>query len=379
MSEGVNINKVRKRKQSKSDSGDVFAFLNKDISIGSKFGLKKKEAFYSELSILLAAGIDIRSALEVIEGEQKKGYVKDLIGGIKDDIIRGGAFSEVLSNQKHFSPYEYQTIQIGEETGKLAHVLIELAEHFKKVIKQKRQIVNALSYPIIVLFVAFGAVGFMVTFIVPMFADMFARFDSELPGITVFVINLSEWVQDNYMYIFLGAMFLVVLWFLIRRFEWYKNYSTKLLLWLPIIGPIVRKVQLSRLATTMALLLNSKTPLLQSIILIQKIMTFYPIHHSLKVIEKDIVQGVSLSESMSAFSVYPQRMVSLIKVGEQVNKTEEFFRKIAEQYNEEVEHQTGILGNLLEPILLIFLGGVIGTILIAMYLPLFKLSTTIQF
>lgn len=380
MSSGVDVRHIKSGKKKKNTSEkDVLAFLNKDISFGNDFGAKKKEAFYGELSILLSAGIDIRTALDVVEQEQKSGKSKKMLSEIKLEIIRGASFSEVLATKSYFTPYEYQTIKIGEETGQLAHVLNELAKHYKKIIKQKRQIVNALSYPIIVLAVAFGAVGFMVGAIVPMFADIFKRFDSELPGVTQFVISISQSFLKNYPYGIGAILLIIVVWYFIRRMEWYLKYSSWVLLRLPFIGTIVEKVQLSRLSATMALLLNSKTPLLQAISLIQEMMTFYPIKSSLKEIEVEIVQGKPLSDCLENYAVYPKRMVSLVRVGEQVNKTEDFFRKIADQYNEEVEHQTSILGNLLEPILLIFLGGVIGVILVAMYLPLFKLSSAMDF
>lgn len=374
----IDIRNIQTAKSvSKQENGGTFDFLNKDISFSNgQLNDKKKEAFYSELSILLDAALDIRTALDIISNERKQGKDQDLFIKIKETVVDGSSLSEAIKQSGKFSSYEYYSIQIGEETGKLALVLGQLAGYYKKSIAQKRQIVNALSYPVIVLFAAVGAIIFMMYFIVPMFADVFKRFDGELPGITKFVMSVSSWFGDNILYVLGGITSAVAFLFWQRKKLWYRKISSLVTSKLPFIGEMVRKIHMTRFCSVMALLIGSKVNLLQALDLVGKMTSFYPIQASLDQIKEDVTQGKSLNDSMRQFQVYDSRMVSLVKVGEEVNQLEGFFDKVSKQYSDDVEHQTSILGNLVEPFMLIFLGLVVGTILIAMYLPLFKLSTS---
>ena len=179
-------------------------FLNKDIKLfNSGLSDKKKERFYSEMTILFTAGVDVKTALELIEEEQTKNSDKELFGKIREMVIEGRSISSAIEQTGKFSAYEYYSLQIGEESGKLSEVLKDLAGFFAGKIKQKRQIVNALSYPSVILLTAFGAIFFMMRFVVPMFADIFKRFKGDLPAITKLVIRISGWFADYSAHLFM--------------------------------------------------------------------------------------------------------------------------------------------------------------------------------
>ena len=357
---------------------NFWSILNKDISFsGKKLSDKLKESFYLELSILLTAGVDIKAALELLGGQQRKQKYKVLFNSIKEQIISGSSLSEATKYSGYFTAYEYYSLRIGEETGKLAQVLSDLANYFNRKIKQRRQLIQALSYPVIVLVTSFGAVAFMISFIVPMFSDVFKRFGGELPYITKVIISLSAFLRQ-YSWLLLFVVFSSILSIrFVKNRDWFQHYSSWFLLKLPIMGTIIRKVYLSRLSSSFGLLISSKVPLLQAIQLVEQMIQFYPISQSLKQIEEDALHGVSLYKSMEKHSIYDARMLALIKVGEEVNKLDFFFYNLASQYNEEVEYQSSVMSSALEPFIIIFLGAVVGIILLAMYLPLFQLSTSI--
>ena len=191
---GIKINTIQKQKErSSSKSNSIQELLNKDISFGSgAWSDAKKEQLYAELATLLKAGLDVRLSLEMLSDGQTTKKGKDVLSTILDLVISGDSLSEAIRKSDKFSSYEYYSIKIGEETGKLSHVLNDLAVYYKKRIKQKRQVVNALAYPVIVLCTAFGAILFMMYFIVPMFADVFKRFGGDLPEITKIIISISE-------------------------------------------------------------------------------------------------------------------------------------------------------------------------------------------
>jgi type IV pilus assembly protein PilC len=377
---GVDLNQykpVTKAAAPKAEGVGMFDFLNKDIKLfGSDLSDKKKESFYLELSILLTAGIDIKTTLELIEQEQDKASDKKLFADIKNRIVGGSTLSEAIRDLGKFSAYEYYSIQIGEESGKIAAVLKELAEYFQKKIKQRRQIIGALTYPAIVLCTSFGAIFFMMNFVVPMFADVFKRFGGNLPWITALILNMSASLSRNFYLIVLFVAGCIAMVMSQRKKEWFRAFASKMVLRIPFVGEMIRKIYLARFCHSMTLLIGSKIPILRAISLVKQMIGFYPIEISLTKIEGDILMGASLNKSLSGFPIYHKRMVSLVKVGEEVNQLELFFDKIARQYADEVEHQTSLISSMVEPFMIIFLGLIVGIILIAMYLPLFQLSTT---
>jgi type IV pilus assembly protein PilC len=383
MNEPIDIRKIKAQQstfsanktEKQEKAPGLWDFLNRDIQFGFD-GLSDriKESFYLELWTLLEAGVDIRTALELIINEQKKKKSKTIFEDILSLVESGSTLSEALKKKRQFTRYEYFSVQIGEETGKLLQVLKELALFYQKKIKQRRQVVGALMYPVMVLLVAFSAVSFMLTYVVPMFSDVFKRFGSDLPAVTKAVIGLSAFLKkfSGIFLIFLTILIVFTVWQ--RKKNWFRQFSSGVLLKVPVIGSIVQKIYLSRFANTMALLVSAKIPIIQAIQLTRQMITFYPIEQSLLVIEEKIIGGLSLNKSLSEYAIYPAKMISMIKVGEEVNQLELFFTRVAEQYSNEVEYQVNLLNKLLEPLIIVILGLIVGIILVAMYLPLFKLG-----
>lgn len=379
----LDLNKIAQSKKnivstSKTSEKGSFDFLNRDIKMfGSGFSDKKKERFYSELTILFAAGVDIRSALELIEEEQTKEKDKQLFAQIKELIISGSSLSKAIEQTGLFTTYEYYSIQIGEESGRLTEVLTELSGFFSKKIQQKRQITSALSYPAVVFFASFGAIFFMMKFVVPMFADVFKRFKGELPYFTRVIIHISDLFSNYSLYMLLGMATLFIFLYSNRKSIWFRKYGAALILRTPIMKEMIRKIYLARFCQSMNLLISAKTPLVTAIDLVKKMVGFYPIEVSLETIQEDIMKGQSLHQSLAKFKIYNKRMISLIKVAEEVNQLDTMFSKLAKQYSDEVDYQTSILGSLIEPVMIIFLGLLVAIILVAMYLPLFQMSSTV--
>ena len=376
----IDLNKINqaKKKDAVKDEKSAFDFLNKDIKLfGSGFNDKKKERFYSELSILFSAGVDIRSALELIEEEQPKEKDRALFATIKEAVIGGSSLSKALQQTGLFTMYEYYSLQIGEESGRLTEVLSELSNFFTKKIQQKRQLTSALSYPTVVFFASFGAIFFMMKFVVPMFSDVFKRFKGELPAFTKLIIRISDAFGNYSLYIIIGFIAFAVFLYSQRKAVWYRKYGAELILRTPIMKDMIGKIYLARFCQSMNLLISAKTPLVTAIDLVKKMVGFYPIEVSLEIVQDDLLKGKPLHLSLSKFKIYNRRMISLIKVAEEVNQLDTMFARLSKQYSDEVEHQTSILGSLIEPIMIIFLGVLVAVILVAMYLPLFQMSSKV--
>lgn len=371
------LDNIEKNKTS-NRSWDVDSILKKEITLfGSSFGNKKKEAFYIELNVLLHAGLTLKDALELMIHEQKKANDKKLIQFLQDDIIGGRNFSDAIHKQKVFSEYEFHSIQIGERTGTLDRVFSELGLFYQRKNQQRRTIVGALSYPAIVLFTAFVAIAFMLKFVVPMFENIFRQNNTELPWLTKMIIAASDAFERYFLigfFIFCG----VLIFFRISRKKlWYRKVMSAFWLKVPFAGEFIRKVRIAQFTQAINLLTSAKVPLLNGIQLTKKMIDYYPLQIGLEKIEQDILLGKSFHESVSNVKIFDKKMASLIKVAEETNQNETIFKRITEQYNQEIEYKSKMISSTIEPIIVLVLGGIVAVVLVAMYLPMFKLSTVI--
>jgi type IV pilus assembly protein PilC len=370
--------KAKPAKTKEPKKSTLQELMSKDIELFNSFDAKKKEDFYTKLNILITAGLDIQQALQLIEKGQKKKNVKAIIENIREQVIQGASVSDAMAATSKFSNYEVFSIKIGEETGKLSHILKELSFFFKRVIQYRQQLMGALTYPTFVILFSFGVIIFLLNFLVPMFSGVYNRFDQELPLVTQQIVNLSDWLQRNLKYILLGTVSVIAFLYYQRKQIWFRKVLSIFIINIPIFGNVIKKIYLARFCQAMAFLLNSKVALLKTVELIAQMIQFYPIEHSLNQAEDSILNGNSLNETLEQFKFYPEELIALIKVGEEASQLDTMFSKLAEQYNDEVEQQTKAIGSLLEPILIIGLGVIVGFILIAMYMPLFQLSMGIQ-
>jgi len=352
-------------------------FLNKEISFSTKFSDKKKERFYKELAILIQSGIDFKQALEILIGQYKNKKDQELITKIKQQVIQGKSLHEAMQQSRQFSAYEYYSVKIGEETRKLDKVLIELQKYFDRKIKMRRQLVSVFTYPVFVLAVTFGVLYFMMNNVVPMFSSVFKQFGADLPPLTQKVVALSQNFSTISGVFMLMVVSIVGFHVLNKRKENYRNITSRIILRMPFFGGLIRKIFISRFCQSLSLLLSAKTPLVISLELTQKMIDFYPIESSLVNVKADIMKGAALGDSLSRYAVYDHKLVSMVKVAEQINKLDEMFEKLTEQYNEEIEHQTKMIGVVLEPLIIMVIGVIVGVIMIAMYSPMFDLSKII--
>ncbi|HAA11757.1 MAG TPA: type II secretion system F family protein [Cytophagales bacterium] len=366
-----------KNKESVAKSPSKGAWYNRDIQLfGSSLNQAFKETFYLEFASLLEAGLDIQRSLNILTAEQKKTAVREALEALEQTLLKGSTLSEAFRAVKGFTAYEYYSIQIGEETGQLVAVLKQLSQYFQQRRSQRKQIQSALSYPMVIMLTAIGAVSFMLGVIVPMFSDIFGRFGGELPGVTQLIISFSAGVSTYGIWVVLLLVSVGILLYVWRKRPFLRRLGAALIRRLPVIGPIVVSLHLARFCQALTLLLQSKVPLLRAIELLKAMIAFYPIQDSLQKIEGGIMQGEPLHKCLAEHSIYEHRLVSLVKVGEEVNQLDSFFERLAKQYAEQVNQRSAALNTFLEPLMIVLLGGVIGFILVAMYLPMFQLSTS---
>lgn len=354
------------------------SFLNKEITLfGKPFSNKAKEQFYSELSVLLNSGVNLKRSLDLISEMQKKQKDRKLIDVLAMEIVGGSSLSEAMEKNKNFTPYEYHAVKIGEQTGKLHKITSDLSDFFNRKNELKRQLISSLSYPLIVLITAILVVFFMLKYVVPMFVDIFKQNKVELPWLTEVIVSLSNFVQNNGLLIFIFLISLFVLFRWISKKQWYYRIIGGLQLKIPVLNTYIKRIYLIQFTQAMALLTNAKIPVVNGIHLVRNMIKFYPLEDSLTVIEKDIIQGDKLHACFAKHTLYDKKMIALLKVAEETNQTEYIFKKLYDQYSQEMKYQGQIITNVLNFLLTLFVGLIVGVILIAMYLPMFKLSSII--
>jgi len=352
--------------------------MQREISIGKTFKDKQKEEFYKEFSTLLQSGIDIQRTLSILVEEQSNKKVIVILSEISDDLIGGRSLAESLKKSGHFTPYEYQSIKIGEETGRLQIILEHLSEYFTEKVKLKRQLISVFTYPVFVLLITIGVLYFMLSSVVPMFEDVFQQFGQELPYLTQKIIGVSKHFSTFLTIFSLTALTLSIYFYTQRKEVWFRKASSVVVLRMPIFGILMRKIYLARTCQSMSLLLSSKTPLVSSIELVEEMIGFYPIEAALKEIRNDIMKGEAFHTGLSRYPIFDKRLVSLTKIAEETNQLDATFNRLSKQYQEDIEFRTKLIGTIIEPLIIVIIGLVVGVIMVAMYLPMFNLSNVIK-
>jgi type IV pilus assembly protein PilC len=344
-------------------------------SMGRSMSDKRKADLYRELHLLISSGVDPSTVFEVLANARAGDRSRDLFLAVRASLGRGRTLSGALADQGLFSRYEEQSIQVGEETGRLAEVLSELADHFTAKVKLKRTLASAFAYPGFVLFVTCGVVGFMLRVVVPMFSEVFKRSGAELPAITRTVMNLSAYSGPFILAAVLVLLALAVLFYFFKEHPTLQRASAWTVLHAPLIGPIYRKAQFARFYRAMASMLSAQVPLDRALALATDLVDLHPLRIAIADIRERVMRGGHLHEACKAHRLFDPKDVAMIAVAEEVRQLDRMFMRLAEERTNEVQHRTSLMGSVLEPVMIVFIAVFVGVILVAMYLPMFKLST----
>jgi type IV pilus assembly protein PilC len=352
-------------------------FWKRDITLFRK-GLSdaRKERLFRELHLLLHAGVDPRSVLDLLLKAQKDDAARRIMSAVREGVMRGQLLSTAMEGGGAFTEYEVQSIRIGEESGRLPPVCLQLADHHAEHLKLMRMVRQAFAYPAFILCITLGVVFFMMNVVVPMFAQVFARSGAELPALTQHVLSVSAFLRDTW-YILLMLLVGVALGLvLVRKNSTWLVWSERIGLRLPVLGPLRHRALLARFCKSMAFLLHSGSPLDRALELSERMSTSPRLRAALASIRTQVIRGSSLQQAMAQHAVFDGQLVAMIGVAEEVKQLDTMFARLGERYAADVQHRTAILGSVLEPATILVIACLVGTVLVAMYLPMFKLSTT---
>ncbi len=374
----MNINDFTKTKQAQTEQERV-SIWDRDISLGGKqMSDKDKATLYHQMRTLIGAGVDIRTALELVSDQLSKKKAREALARVLEQLVAGSSLHQAYASSEAFSNYENISLRIGEESGRLPEVLDTLADYFDQRLEQRRQLVSALSYPVLIVLSSMGAVAFMLLFIIPMFEEVFNRFGSELPALTRMILAVSKFFAEKGWLLGLLLLLVVALGYMLSKREGAVVAWERLMLRIPYVGRLYLDVQLSRCAASIALLVNASVPLNQTLDFVKQMITMRHLQMALGQAQQRILKGSTLHEALAGNVVFDRNFLSLVKVGEEVNKLGDFFEKLSTEYANAASYRTKQLNTFLEPVMIVFLGLVVGLILIAMYLPMFQLSTSLE-
>jgi type IV pilus assembly protein PilC len=341
-------------------------------------GVKPKvlTTFTRQLATLVDAGLPLLRGLRVLEKQERNANLKEILGKLAASIEGGSTFSEALAQHpKVFNRLFVNMVKAGELGGVLEVVLKRLAEFSEKAQKIKGKVKAALFYPIAVLIVAVGIMILLMTFVVPKFKDVFAGMGFELPGFTVFVLAVSDMVRLHILPTMGGIAVLVVLFLLFIKTQFGRRIWDQVKLKMPPTGPVVTKVSISRFTRTLGTLVSSGVPILQALTIVKETAGNVIIAGAVAKVHESVKEGETITAPLEASRVFPPMVVSMVDVGEQTGALPEMLLKIADNYDEEVDNAVAAMTSLLEPIMIVFLALIVGSIVIAMFLPLIKMIT----
>jgi len=358
------------------------ASKGKEITISLPFKKKVKQrsiaVFTRQLATMIDAGLPLVQSLEILSSQQESKVFKSVIREIREDVEGGSTFAGAL--KKHpgtFNELYTNLVVAGEEGGILDNILTRLANYIEKSEALKKKVKSALIYPATIVGVAIIVVMILMIFVIPVFETMFKSAGQTLPLPTLIVLTISKLIKK---YIVILVPALILLFYLGKKYYQTQNGRAivdRLLLKLPVFGPLLKKVAVARFSRTLGTLVSSGVPILDGLTIVSRTSGNRTIETAILNARASIREGETIAEPLNRSKIFPPMVIQMISVGESTGALDSMLSKIADFYEEEVDIAVGNLTSLLEPFLMIFLGVVIGGVVISMYLPIFQMASAV--
>jgi len=340
-----------------------------------KLPLGELAIFTQQLASLLNAGLPLVQCLEALQDQTEDPVFRIIIRDVRLDISQGNSFSSAVKKfPRSFPTLFISMVEAGEASGALAEILTKVAGYFEASVKLTKKVKSAMTYPIAVIGLAIALVNVLLIFVIPVFADMFADFGAALPKPTQMLIDLSDFLKSYFFYLLIGAV--AAVWLINKFISTPKGRRLKdlALVRAPIFGNLIHKIALSRFCRTYATLIRSGVPILRTLEIVASASGKVQIEDACVDISRHVSQGGQVSEVLGANPFFPPMMKHMVKAGESTGNVDGMMGKIADFYDTECEATVAALTSLIEPMLIVFLGVVVGGIVMAMFLPIFQLG-----
>jgi type IV pilus assembly protein PilC len=336
-------------------------------------------AFTRQLATMLQAGMPLLQGLEIIAQSAELPAMAKLVNEIKDDVAGGISLGNALARHPlYFDKLYVSLVKAGEDAGALEAILERIAVYKEKTESLKKKIKKALFYPAAVLVVAFIVTAILLIFVIPQFKDLFSSFGADLPAFTLMVIGLSEIFQQYWWVIFggIGAA-IYAFFFFKKRSRAFNQALDRLVLRLPLVGPLTHKAAIARFARTLSTMFAAGVPLVEAMSSVAGATGNHVYEKAVLEMRDMTAQGQQMRISMQQSGLFPMMVVQMVGIGEETGELDKMLSKVADIYEEEVDNMVSALSSLMEPMIMAFLGVVVGGLVIAMYLPIFKLGSVV--
>ncbi len=372
--------KAAKKKVGKKAAGPVEVKKKMPLSFG---GVPRKQlvGFTRQLSTLQDAGLPILRSLQILEEQQKPGLLKAIIGGVADEVEGGGTLSDAMSKYpKAFDKLYVNMINAGELGGVLDLILARLADFMEKAARLKKKVIGAMIYPAVVISIAVAIVSMIMIFVIPKFEQIFLDFKTELPGITKVLLAVSRWFAVSYgwAYVLFSPIIITITLRLIRLSEGGKYATDLMLIKIPILGGIVSKSSIGRFTRTLGTLISAGVPILDAINITKETAGNEVYARALGKVHDAIREGENMADPLRATKVCDAIVVNMIDVGEETGDLDKMLMKVADNYDNDVDVLVGSLISILEPLMVVILGVMVGFIVIALFAPMISLIETVS-
>lgn len=349
--------------------GLAIPFLTKE-----KVRLKELAVYSRQLSVLIDAELPLIQSLGILEEQQKNKYFRKVIKTVKDDVEAGSTLHQAKrKHPKVFDDLYCNLVASGEQSGSLDIMLRRLAEYIEKIVRLRAKVKQAMIYPSAIVSFAILVAVFLLWKVIPVFASIFIELGAELPMLTALVIKLSHFVENNIIFVFLGLVALIFLFRYYRNTKEGRWATDRLLLKIPIVGPLLDKVAMTRVTRTLSTLISGGVPMLEALKITSTTAGNVLIEKQIMDVRQLVSEGKTLNQAFKEAGRFPLMMIQMVNVGEATGTLDEMLTKLANFYDEEVENAVTALLSILEPVLLIFVGGIVGGLVVSMYLPIFGL------
>src|SRR5438874_3800734 len=374
--------KAGKKKVNKKKDEETTQLTKKrkmPISIG---GVPRKQlvSFTRQLSTLQDAGLPILRSLQILEQQQKPGLLKAIIGGVADEVEGGGTLSDAMANYpKAFDKLYVNMINAGELGGVLDIILSRLADFMEKAAKLKKKVIGAMIYPAVVISIAVGIVSMIMIFVIPKFEQIFKDFGTKLPSITQMLLDVSRWFANwGWAYVLASPIVISLIWKLIRTSEGGKYATDAIKLKVPILGNILGKTAIARFTRTLGTLISAGVPILDAINITKETCGNEVYSRALAKVHDAIREGESMADPLRATKTCDAIVVNMVDVGEETGDLDKMLIKVADNYDSDVDVLVGSLTSILEPVMVVVLGVIVGFIVIALFMPMISLIQNIS-
>ncbi|PID21421.1 type II secretion system protein F [Sporosarcina sp. P3] len=353
--------------------------LTKDITIGSPVKRDQLIMFLRQFSTLLQAGVTIVDAVRILSAQVEQASFRKILISIQEDLRTGTPLSIAFGKHpKVFEPLILNMVAAGEVSGTVDESLEQLAEHFEKAYRTRQKVTSAMAYPVVVGIIAIAVVIFLLWFVVPMFVDMFDSIGGQLPWLTRAVMAASDWIENYWYLVILIVSMIIVGYVLIRNNPKGKYILDTILLRLPIFGSIAQKSSLAMMTRTLSSMFSSSVPILQALTMTERVVGNEVISKVIGESRVSMERGGSLTEPMLNHWAFPPLIPHMIAIGEETGSLDSMLAKVADFYEKEVEAATDRLKALIEPMMIVFLAAIVGTIVLAIMLPMFSMFEQID-